>query len=97
MLKQISMVKSGLHHTAVVTEKVEEGMEGLVDNVHMQVIPEYALLHPCFKKLLRDAEIADIAWMSRFFINTLVVFLEVIKEERIHLGDLADGKFHDSE
>lgn len=68
LVENIFPVMSGCYQAAFLVEKVEEGMDGPVYDVQVDVIPEYLLLDSGFQQFAGYTEIPDTAWLGYVFI-----------------------------
>ncbi len=62
MVEHIVPVEAGINHAAVVTKKVKDCMDGMIDDIDVEVISEYLLFNSGLKQFQGHAIIANLAW-----------------------------------
>lgn len=97
MVEHIFSVVPGIYHTAVMTEQVEERMDGEVDYLNVYIVSENFLLNSGFKQAPGHTEIADLAWFGELLKDFLMIFFEIIEESGTHSHHLINGHFDDPE
>ena len=97
MVEHIFSVETRVNHTAVVTKKVKQGMKGPVNDIDIEVIPEYTLFNTGLKQFPGHAEITDLAGFGKLFKDFLMVFFEIIEKGRAHSLHLIYRHFYNTE
>ena len=84
MVEHIFMLETSIDHSAVVTKKVKECMDGMVNDIDIEVIPEYLLFNSGLKQFPGQAVIAHFTRLGKLFEDFLVVFLAIVEKSRAH-------------
>ncbi len=66
MIEHIVPVESGINHAAVVTKKVKDCMDGMIDDIDVKVISEYFLFNSGLKQFPGHAVITDFNLSAAF-------------------------------
>jgi len=97
MVKHKFPIVTSIHHFAVVTKEVKERLEGPVNDINVDIIPEHFLFNTGFKQFLGDAEITDLTRFGKLFEDFLMVFSEIVEKGGTHAHHLANGHLDNPE
>lgn len=97
MVEHVLSVKPRINHAAVVPEEVKEGMDGVVDNFHVDIVPEYFLPDARFQEFPGHAHVTHLSRFSKLFKDLLVIFSKIVEKGRAHARHLGHGHLDDPE
>ena len=97
MIEHIVPVESGINHAAVVTKKVKDCMDGMIDDIDVEVISEYLLFNSGLKQSPGHAVITDFTGLCKLLKDFLVVFFKIVKKSRTHSLHLIHSHLNDPE
>ena len=84
MVEHFFMLESCFNHGAVVTKKIKERMDGIVNYIDVEVGSEYLLFDTSLKQFPGQAVIAHLTRLRKLFEDFLVVFLAILEKSRAH-------------
>ena len=97
MVEHFFMLESCFYHGAVVTKKIKERMDGIVDYIDVEVGSEYLLFDTSLKQFPGQAVIAHLTRLRKLFEDFLVVFLDIVEKCRVRSLHLTNRHLDDPE
>ena len=72
-------------------------MQCPVDDINMDILPEYLLLDPCFQQVPGYTEIPQVIVPGEPLKQGIMIFLHIMEEEGVGLFHILHGDTHDPE